>query len=83
VSVFALKDAVLDVIVAAPGAAAPPGFLAFSRLLDGLGLFTFETYAHARDRIIVQQAEEMLELSTPVVKLWDGIVAVPLAQTFL
>ena len=81
VSVFALKDAVLDVIVAAPGAAAPAGFLAFSRLLDGLGLFTFETYAHARDRIIVQQAEEMLELSTPVVKLWDGIVAVPLVGT--
>jgi rsbT co-antagonist protein RsbR len=80
-SVFALKDAVLEVIVAAPGAAAPTGFLALSRLLDGLGLFTFETYAHARDRIIVQQAEEMLELSTPVVKLWDGIVAVPLVGT--
>ena len=80
-SVFALKDAVLDLIKPAEGTSAPAGFLAFSRLLDGLGLFTFETYAQARDRIIVQQAEEMLELSTPVVKLWDGIVAVPLVGT--
>ena len=59
----------------------PAGFLALSRLLDGFGLFTFETYAQARDQIIVRQAEEMLELSTPVVKLWDGIVAVPLVGT--
>jgi rsbT co-antagonist protein RsbR len=50
-------------------------------LLDGLGLLTFEIYAQARDRIISQQAEEMLELSTPVVKLWDGILAVPLVGT--
>ena len=54
------------------------GLLAFSRLLDDLGLFTFETYVEARERIISAQSEELLELSTPVVKLWDGIVAVPL-----
>ncbi len=81
-SVFALKDAILDELTdEAASAGAPAGFLALSRLLDGLGLFTFETYAEARDRIIVRQAEEMLELSTPVVKLWDGIVAVPLVGT--
>jgi len=74
-SVFALKDAVL---------AATDGsldFVTLSRLLDAFGLFTFETYAVARERIITQQAEEMLELSTPVVKLWEGIVAVPLVGT--
>jgi rsbT co-antagonist protein RsbR len=81
-SVFALKDAILAELTDGAGSAgAPAGFLALSRLLDGLGLFTFETYAEARDRIIVRQAEEMLELSTPVVKLWDGIVAVPLVGT--
>lgn len=80
-SVFALKDAVLDQIKPAPGSNAPAGFIAFSRLLDSLGLLTFETYAKTRDQIIVRQAEEMLELSTPVVKLWDGIVAVPLVGT--
>jgi rsbT co-antagonist protein RsbR len=80
-SVFALKDAILDQIKPAAGSDAPAGFIALSRLLDTLGLFTFETYAKARDQIIARQAEEMLELSTPVVKLWDGIVAVPLVGT--
>jgi rsbT co-antagonist protein RsbR len=80
-SVFALKDAVLQAVSGDGDAGAPAGFIAFCRLLDGLGLFTFEIYAQARDRIITQQAEEMLELSTPVVKLWQGIVAVPLVGT--
>ncbi|OLT53141.1 STAS domain-containing protein [Cellulosimicrobium sp. CUA-896] len=51
------------------------------RLVDDLGLFTFETYAAAREAIISEQAEQLLELSTPVVKLWEGVVAVPLVGT--
>lgn len=78
-SVFALKQAALEVIdVTGSGAM---DFVNFNRLLDEMALLTFETYADARDRIINQQAEEMLELSTPVVKLWDGVVAVPLVGT--
>ena len=50
-------------------------------MIDELGMFTFETYAAAREQIIADQAESMLELSTPVVKLWDGIIAVPLVGT--
>src|SRR6202034_172926 len=42
---------------------------------------TFEAYSAARDQIIADQAESMLELSTPVVRLWDGIIAVPLVGT--
>jgi rsbT co-antagonist protein RsbR len=78
-SVFALKQAALDVIDVEGNDAAD--FVNFNRLLDEMALITFETYAEARDRIINQQAEEMLELSTPVVKLWDGVVAVPLVGT--
>ncbi len=77
--VFSLKDAVYELI---PDAAElVPEFLAFSRLIDNLGLYTFESYATARERIITDQATSMLELSTPVVRLWDGIIAVPLVGT--
>jgi len=50
-------------------------------LIDALGLVTTEAHGTAREAIIVRQQEELLELSTPVVKLWDGIVALPLIGT--
>ena len=49
--------------------------------LDRLGLFTTEMYQKAREEVIIRQQQEMLELSTPVVKLWDGILALPLIGT--
>jgi rsbT co-antagonist protein RsbR len=52
-----------------------------SSLLDKLGLYTIEVFQRARDQIIVRQQQELLELSTPVVKLWDGILALPLIGT--
>jgi rsbT co-antagonist protein RsbR len=80
-SMFAFKQAAREVADVESHADAARSFIALNGLLDELALFTFETYAEARDRIINQQAEEMLELSTPVVKLWDGVVAVPLVGT--
>jgi rsbT co-antagonist protein RsbR len=74
--VFALKDAVFE--LAADAADLAPEYLAFSRMIDDLGLLTFETYAAAREQIIADQATAMLELSTPVIRLWDGVIAVPL-----
>ncbi|MDP6546489.1 MAG: STAS domain-containing protein [Phycisphaerae bacterium] len=50
-------------------------------ILDKLGLFTTETYAKTREELVLQQQEEILELSTPVVELWDEIVSVPLIGT--
>jgi rsbT co-antagonist protein RsbR len=52
-----------------------------STLLDRLGLYTTEVYQKSREEIIARQQEEMLELSTPVVKLWDGILALPMIGT--
>jgi rsbT co-antagonist protein RsbR len=49
--------------------------------LDRLGLFTSECYQKSREAVIAHQQAEMLELSTPVVKLWDGILALPLIGT--
>lgn len=50
-------------------------------LLDKFGLYTTEAYQKTREEVISRQQEEMLELSTPVVKLWDGILAVPIIGT--
>jgi rsbT co-antagonist protein RsbR len=52
-----------------------------SRILDQLGLMTTEVALKAREEVIARQQVEMLELSTPVVKLWDGILALPLIGT--
>lgn len=50
-------------------------------LLDKLGLYSTEVQQKTRDNLIKRQQEEMLELSTPAVKLWDGILALPLIGT--
>ena len=52
-----------------------------SGLLDRLGLYTTEVYQKTREDVIVRQQQDMLELSTPVVKLWAGILALPLIGT--
>jgi rsbT co-antagonist protein RsbR len=54
---------------------------AITQLIDKLGLHTVTTYQKAREAVIVRQQEEMLELSTPVVKLWDGVLALPMIGT--
>jgi len=50
-------------------------------LLDRLGLYTTEVYQKGREEIIVRQQQDALELSTPVVQLWDGILGLPLIGT--
>jgi rsbT co-antagonist protein RsbR len=50
-------------------------------LLDSLGLYTVEFFQKSREQLITRQQQEMLELSTPVVELWDGILALPLIGT--
>ena len=51
------------------------------RLLDRLGLYTTESDVRTREEVIRRQQQELLELSTPVVELWDGILALPLIGT--
>jgi rsbT co-antagonist protein RsbR len=55
--------------------------LQISELLDGLALHTIRTYQKSREAVIKRQQEELLELSTPVVKLWDGVLALPMIGT--
>jgi rsbT co-antagonist protein RsbR len=50
-------------------------------LLDKLGLYTIKSYQKTREDVINRQQQELLELSTPVVKIWDGILALPMIGT--
>ncbi|HYE92554.1 MAG TPA: STAS domain-containing protein [Terriglobales bacterium] len=52
-----------------------------STLLDGLGLYTTEVHQKGREEVIRRQQQDMLELSTPVVTLWEGVLALPLIGT--
>jgi len=52
-----------------------------SVLLDKLGLYTTEVSQKSREEVILRQQQDMLELSTPVVELWDGVLALPLIGT--
>jgi len=54
---------------------------AATELLDRLALITTETYMATREELITRQQQEIMELSTPVVKLWDGILALPIIGT--
>ncbi|HEV7964230.1 MAG TPA: STAS domain-containing protein [Actinoplanes sp.] len=84
-SVHALKDALLAILDSTAGdageAATLRDYVAFSGFVDRAALFTFDSYTRAREELIVDQAEQLLEFSTPVVKLWEGVVAVPLVGT--
>ncbi|HLP15215.1 MAG TPA: STAS domain-containing protein [Bacteroidota bacterium] len=82
--IFSLKPPLFKRMQQATGS--DPGALArelmrVTTLLDKLGMFTFEAFLLSRENIIKRQQAEMLELSTPVVKLWDGILALPLIGT--
>ena len=79
--VFSLKEALFSTLQTALKDA--PERLAsamwtVSSLLDRLGLFTTEVFQKGREEVISRQQEEMLELSTPVVELWAGVLALPL-----
>ena len=49
-----------------------------SETIDQLGLYTIEVYQKTRERLIESQRKDLLELSTPVIQLWQGIIALPL-----
>jgi rsbT co-antagonist protein RsbR len=82
--IFSLKEAVFERLRSEH--AKNPERLAIAMwtattLLDRLGLYTMEVFQKGREELIARQQQEMLELSTPVVALWDGILALPLIGT--
>jgi rsbT co-antagonist protein RsbR len=81
--VFSLKEPLFARLTEASGDARAVAAEVWkaTTLLDALGLFTTEVYQKTREQLIAEQQREMLELSTPVVQLWDGVLGLPLIGT--
>ena len=80
--VFSLKQPVFDMLRRElSGDALADTVWGLTQTLDALGLYTTETYQKGREEIIHRQQQELMELSTPVVQLWRGVLALPLIGT--
>jgi rsbT co-antagonist protein RsbR len=82
--VFSLKRPLFDRLRTAHGKnvdALAQDLWSTTQIIDALGLLTAEAYQRGREEVIQRQQQDMLELSTPVVKLWDGILALPMIGT--
>ncbi|MGN6400451.1 MAG: STAS domain-containing protein [Flavisolibacter sp.] len=82
--VFSLKDALLknlqEELKDDPKALAE-AVLKMNKLMDSLGIVTFETFIKGREEVILRQTDEITEISTPVIRVWEGIVALPIIGT--
>ncbi|HEX4518938.1 MAG TPA: STAS domain-containing protein [Gaiellaceae bacterium] len=82
--VFSLKQPLFALVSAElsdDGTVLSEALWEITKLLDSLGLSTSEEFLRGREAMIARQQRELMELSTPVVKLWDGVLAVPLIGT--
>ncbi|MGC3946480.1 MAG: STAS domain-containing protein [Chryseolinea sp.] len=83
VYVFSLKDALLHTLqqdIKDPQELYTQS-LKISKLIDSFGVTTFETFIKGREEVILRQTDEISEISTPVIRVWDGIVALPIIGT--
>jgi rsbT co-antagonist protein RsbR len=82
--VYSLKEPLFELLgeeIGADAARLRKEVWTATKLLDKLGLYTVESYQKGREAIISRQSDELLELSTPVIHLWDSILALPLIGT--
>ena len=81
--VFSLKEALMAVLEKniPEGKDLYPEILKIDKLLDGFGLITFETFIKGREEVILRQTSEITEISTPVIQVWAGILALPIIGT--
>ena len=82
--IFSLKRPLFDLLQSTYGTdtkTQSTELWAISELLDTLGMHTIRSFQKSREEVIARQQEELLELSTPVVKLWDGVLALPMIGT--
>jgi len=80
--IFSLKEPLFDRLQRVIGQTEAVARLwPINLLLDRLGLYTTEVFQRGREKVIIRQQQELMELSTPVVTLWDGVLALPLIGT--
>jgi rsbT co-antagonist protein RsbR len=82
--IFSLKDALLEVVQQEYKETSQQllnYIIQISKFVDNLGIVTFETFIQGREEVIMRQTDEMTEISTPVVQVWDGILTMPLIGT--
>lgn len=81
--IFSLKDPVFDNLntLTSDGRELADATQQINALLDKLGLYTIEIFQKTREEVISRQQQELMELSTPVVRLWDEVLALPLIGT--
>jgi rsbT co-antagonist protein RsbR len=82
--VFSLKERLFEEVrkrLTNDPVRATQALLDVSELMDKLGLYTTEVFQQGREQVIVRQQQELMELSTPVVTLWEGVLALPIIGT--
>jgi len=84
VFVLGLKEALLQVLqeeIKNDGLALYQESMLINRLMDSFSIVTFETFIKGREEVILRQTDEIAEISTPVIRVWDGILALPIIGT--
>lgn len=82
--IFSLKDALLKTLqteLKDDPLSLLEATLNVNKLMDSLGIVTFETFIKGREEVILRQTDEIAEISTPVIRVWDGILALPIIGT--
>jgi rsbT co-antagonist protein RsbR len=82
--IFSLKQPLFERLRTAAGKSpdgAVPAAWEVNAILDKLGLYTMEVFQRGREGVIIRQQQELMELSTPVVTLWEGVLALPVIGT--
>lgn len=82
--IFSLKDALLSILqqeLKNDPVLLYETSMKLSKLIDNFGIVSFETFIKGREEVILRQTDEITEISTPVIRVWDGILALPIIGT--
>lgn len=82
--IFSLKDAMLQILqqeIKNDSQQLYDSSMMIHKLIDSFGIVTFETFIKGREEVILRQTDEITEISTPVIRIWDGILALPIIGT--